>query len=85
MTAKNTLLLGTRKGLVTYRKNGQGKWTYDKTDFLGIPVTIATIDRNTGTWWALLDHGHWGCKMHRSPDGKNWEEVEAPKYPEGVV
>lgn len=83
MSVKNTLLLGTRKGLVVYQKNGQGKWTYDRTHFLGIPVTIATIDTNTNTWWALLDHGHWGCKIHRSKDGQTWEEIEAPKYPEG--
>ncbi len=83
MTVKNNLLLGTRKGLVVYRKNGQNKWTYDRPHFLGIPVTIATIDVNTGTWWALLDHGHWGCKVHRSSDGQTWEEIEAPKYPEG--
>ncbi len=81
--AQNILLLGTRKGLVTYRKNGSGQWNYDRTDFLGIPVTIATIDENTGYWWALLDHGHWGCKLHRSKDGREWEELEAPKYPDG--
>ena len=81
--ATPTLLLGTRKGLVTYTKNGTGQWTYDQTQFLGIPVTIATYDPNTGTHWALLDHGHWGTKLHRSQDGKDWEELEAPKYPEG--
>ena len=81
--AKDLLMIGTRKGLITYRKNGSGKWIYDNTEFLGIPVTIATIDENTGYWWALLDHGHWGCKLHRSKDGKSWEELEAPKYPDG--
>ena len=68
--SQNTLLLGTRKGLITYKKNNSGKWIYGDTHFLGIPVTIATIDVNTGYWWALLDHGHWGCKVHRSKDGK---------------
>jgi len=81
--AQQTLLIGTRKGLVTYRKNGSGQWAYDDTQFLGIPVTIATYDENTGAWWALLDHGHWGTKVHRSKDGKNWEELAAPKYPDG--
>ena len=79
----NTLLLGTRKGLVTYKKNGLGQWQYQDSQFIGIPVTIATYDENTSTWWALLDHGHWGTKVHRSTDGKTWEELEAPKYPEG--
>lgn len=77
------MLLGTRKGLITYRKSKSGSWLYDGTQFLGIPVSIATIDTNTGTWWAMLDHGHWGCKLHRSKDGLHWEELEAPKYPEG--
>ena len=78
MSVKNTLLLGTRKGLVVYQKNGQGKWTYDRTHFLGIPVTIATIDTNTNTWWALLDHGHWGCKIHRSKDGRPGKKLKLP-------
>lgn len=81
--AQELLLLGTRKGLVVFKKNAQGEFTYHKTDFLGVPVTIATIDHNTGYWWALLDHGHWGTKIHRSKDGVKWEELEAPKYPEG--
>ena len=42
------------------------------------------MDIHTNTWWACLDHGHWGCKIHRSLDeGKHWTEVEAPKYDEG--
>lgn len=81
--AQNILLLGTRKGLITYRKNVSGNWVYDNAQFLGIPVTIASYDEVTGTWWALLDHGHWGCKLHRSKDGKSWDELQAPKYPDG--
>ncbi len=81
--AEKIMLLGTRKGLVTYRKNAGGKWTYSNTQFLGIPVSMATFDGNTGTWWAMLDHGHWGCKLHRSVDGKVWQELEAPKFPDG--
>ncbi|NVJ46654.1 MAG: glycosyl hydrolase, partial [Cytophagia bacterium] len=83
MTQKNTLLVGTRKGLVVYKKDSSGQWKHYSTEFLGFPVTIAAIDENTGYWWAMLDHGHWGCKIHRSKDGKEWEELEAPKYPEG--
>jgi len=44
---------------------------------------LATVDEVTGDWWAMLDHGHWGCKLHRSRDGEKWEELEAQKYPEG--
>ncbi len=78
-----SLLLGTRKGLITYREEN-GHWKYQNTQFLGIPVSLATIDHQTGYWWALLDHGHWGCKLHRSKNGRDWEELEAPKYPEGT-
>ena len=79
----NYLLLGTRKGLIVYQKiNNQ--WKLLRTDFLGIPVSITYIDKQTNTWWACLDHGHWGVKLHRSLDeGKNWEEIKAPVYPEG--
>ncbi len=84
MTAKkDTLLLGTRKGLVIYRLQ-DGQWTYDNTHFLGIPVSYACVDPRNGYWWAGLDHGHWGCKLHYSTDqGGKWTEVTAPKYPEG--
>lgn len=81
---KNTLMLGTRKGLITYERNGQA-WKHRQVSFLGIPVSLTYVDPRTGTWWACLDHGHWGQKLHRSPDrGKTWEEVETPKFPEGT-
>lgn len=80
---KTTLLISTRKGLITYNYSNDGKWVYKNTSFLGIPVSLAYVDQDTDTWWACLDHGHWGCKLHRSTNrGANWEEVEAPKYPE---
>lgn len=81
---KSTLLLGTRKGLIAYRfKNG--KWSAENLSFEGVPVSIAYADERIGTWWACLDNGHWGVKLHRSPDrGKTWEEVPAPAYPEGA-
>ena len=80
---KNTLLIGTRKGLVIYKLVNE-KWKYQEVHFKGIPVSIAYVDERNGMWWACLDHGHWGVKLHRSNDlGKNWEEIPAPKYPEG--
>lgn len=80
---KTTLLISTRKGLIIYKYDDIGKWTYQSTCFLGIPVSLTYVDHDTNSWWACLDHGHWGCKLHRSSDaGKTWEEVEAPKYPE---
>ncbi len=82
--SKNLLFLSTRKGLILYRKSSDS-WNYHSTHFPGIPVTLSYIDKQTDTWWACLDHGHWGIKLHKSIDqGNNWEEVEAPKYPEGL-
>jgi len=82
---RNTLLLSTRKGLVIFRRKN-GTWKYDRTEFLAIPVSLAYEDRNTDTWWACLDHGHWGCKLHCSSDkGKTWREIDAPRYPEGAM
>jgi photosystem II stability/assembly factor-like uncharacterized protein len=80
---KSTLLLGTRKGFIAYRfKNG--KWQAENLSFEGVPVSIAYADERTGTWWACLDHGHWGVKLHRSADrGATWEELTAPAYPKG--
>ena len=77
-------MLGTRKGLVTYQRNGAG-WKLRDTSFLGIPVSLTHVDSRNGTWWACLDHGHWGQKLHKSNDeGKTWTEVEAPKFAEGM-
>ena len=80
---KSTILLGTRKGLIAYRSRN-GRWQVENLSFEGQPVSIAYADPRDGTWWACLDHGHWGVKLHRSADrGGNWTEVPSPAYPEG--
>jgi hypothetical protein len=80
---KKTILLGTRKGLIAYRFRN-GRWETGNLSFEGQPVSIAYADPRDGTWWACLDHGHWGVKLHRSPDrGATWTEVPAPAFPEG--
>jgi photosystem II stability/assembly factor-like uncharacterized protein len=80
---KSTVLLGTRKGFIAYNLKNN-KWQVENISFDGVPVSIAFADQRTGTWWASLDHGHFGVKLHRSKDrGKTWEEVTAPAYPEG--
>jgi hypothetical protein len=39
-------------------------------------------DCRDGTLYAALDHGHFGVKLHRSPDGgETWEELACPEYP----
>ena len=80
----NHLLLGTRKGLVVYQLKNK-KWTYQTVHFMGIAVSLVYVDERTNTWWACLDHGHWGIKLHRSTNhGQDWTELAAPKYPEGM-
>ena len=79
----NKLLVGTRKGLLIFGQNG-GDWSIESTHFEGVHVNYAVHDPRSDMLWACLDHGHWGCKLHRSRDlGESWEEVEAPKYPVG--
>jgi photosystem II stability/assembly factor-like uncharacterized protein len=81
--AAQRLLLGTRKGLLQFERNGQG-WKLVRESFPGAPVPYALHDRRTDTLWASLDYGHWGSKLHRSRDGgETWEEIAAPVYPEG--
>ncbi|MCA9311512.1 MAG: hypothetical protein KDA21_09930, partial [Phycisphaerales bacterium] len=83
--SRDHLVLGTRKGvIIAERRNGDWHITHDGLH--GIPVPYATLDPRTGTLWATLDHGHWGQKLNRSRDmGRTWEEVTAPKYPEGAM
>lgn len=80
------ILLGTRKGLIILKEATSGEWTIAREVFPGIPISHACLDRRTGTLWAGLDNGHWGAKLQRSKDGgETWEEVPAPKYPEGAT
>ncbi len=81
-SSKTTLLLGTRKGLIVYKKDASG-WKYHKEYFDGIPISYAIGDKDQKHWWACEDHGHWGCKLQKSQDqGNTWEELTAPKYNE---
>jgi hypothetical protein len=78
------MILSTRKGLIVFERNQYGKWKHSHTSFLGFPVSYAFVNEIDGKWWACLDHGHWGCKLHVSTDeGTSWTEVAAPTYPEG--
>src|SRR5476651_2260350 len=79
------MLVATRKGLLTLaRKNGG--WAIARTDFPGIPVTAALRDARDGTLYAMLKHGHFGAKLHRSEDdGHSWTELPAPAFPAGAA
>lgn len=79
------LLLGTRKGLLTYERQGS-EWRFCRESFRAQTVNYAMVDPRTGTRWAALDHGHWGTKLHRSTDGgESWQEIALPTYPDGAV
>lgn len=83
---KNKLLVATRKGLIIFQRDPVSKWKVLSAHFNGIPVSMVYEDPRDGTWWVSLDHGHWGIKLHKSKDkGNTWEEVQAPKYPEGTL
>ena len=75
------MLVATRKGLLTLARKGGG-WSIARTDFPGIPVTAALRDARDGTLYAVLKHGHFGTKLHRSDDeGATWQELTAPAFP----
>lgn len=77
------LFLGTRKGLLRYDPSAGG-WSLTRVSFRGVPVESVLVDPRTGHVFAGLDHGHWGCKLHRSVDGgETWTELKTPAYPEG--
>lgn len=74
------LLVATRKGLfMLERASG---WRVRHATFLGDRVSMTLVDGRDGTWYAALDHGHFGCKLHRSEDrGATWAEITTPAYP----
>ncbi|PJF39447.1 MAG: glycosyl hydrolase [Phototrophicales bacterium] len=81
----DTIILGTRKGLILIEYDGQGSRLVHEA-FPAQNVSHAMHDPRNDTMWACLDHGHWGTKLHRSRDGgETWEEIPAPKYPDGAA
>lgn len=80
MTA-DSLLLATRKGLLTLARERDG-WRVTDTAFAGVPVTSVLADARDGARYAALKHGHFGAKLHRSDDrGRTWTEVAMPAFP----
>lgn len=75
------MLVATRKGLLTLVRKA-GTWSLARTGFAGIPVTAALHDPRDGTLYAMLKHGHFGSKFHRSNDnGASWQELPVPAFP----
>lgn len=77
------LLVSSRKGLFVLHRR-QDAWHIGETAFLGDNVALATVDPRDGSWYAALDLGHFGCKLHRSKDqGRSWTEIAVPAFSEG--
>jgi hypothetical protein len=74
------LLISTRKGLFVAEPAREG-YRVARGSFIGDNVTLTLADPRGG-WYAALDHGHFGVKLHRSDDrGETWTEIAAPAYP----
>jgi photosystem II stability/assembly factor-like uncharacterized protein len=70
------LLISTRKGLFVAEGGA-----VTRGHFIGDNVTLTMVDPRGG-WYAALDHGHFGVKLHRSDDrGVTWRELASPAYP----
>jgi photosystem II stability/assembly factor-like uncharacterized protein len=77
----STLLVCTRKGLFVVEGEGASA-RITRSTFVGDNVSLAMVDRRDGSWYAVLDHGHFGVKLHRSGDrGETWTEIATPAYP----
>ena len=77
----STALVATRKGLFTVEGRGDAA-RLDRALFLGDNVMLTLVDRRDGAWYAVLNHGHFGPKLHRSDDrGATWTELAVPAYP----
>jgi hypothetical protein len=77
------VLASTRKGLFEIVR-GTGGWRVARTSFLGDNVTGCLADPRDGAWYAALDLGHFGVKLHVSRDqGRTWTELPTPAYAEG--
>jgi hypothetical protein len=75
------LLASTRKGLFVLERGAGGGWRIARHAFAGDNVACALHDARDGAWYASLDLGHFGVKLHRSDDaGATWTELPAPAY-----
>jgi hypothetical protein len=76
----DTLLISTRKGLFALDRDTD-MWRITNKSFLGDNVALALADPRDGSWYAVLDLGHFGCKLQRSIDrGKTWQERAVPTF-----
>lgn len=77
------LLVSTRKGLFVLER-GSGEWRIARREFLGDNVALAMSDPRDGSWYVVLDLGHFGNKLQRSTDrGGTWSECAVPAFGDG--
>jgi len=75
-----SILISTRKGLFVAEPQGSS-YRVTRGSFIGDNVSFTMVDPRGG-WYAALDHGHFGVKVHRSDDrGATWTEIATPAYP----
>jgi hypothetical protein len=75
------LHVATRKGLFVVEGVGASAAVVS-AHFVGDNVPLTASDPRDGAWYAVLDHGHFGIKLHRSDDvGATWDEIAVPEYP----
>ena len=75
------LLIATRKGLFILAR-GARSWAIAAHHFKGEPVSQVLADARDGSWYAALNLGHFGTKLHKSTDqGNSWVEITAPSFP----
>lgn len=75
------LFVSTRKGLFRFQRIGS-EWAQTYVAFLGQPVTAFLADPRSGNWYAALNLGHFGAKLHRSTNqGATWDELAVPSLP----
>jgi hypothetical protein len=76
------LFVATRKGLFTVQRSAGG-WQIARAAFLADNLPIVLPDSRDGAVYAAIQHGHFGAKLHRSPDGgETWKEIAVPAFPE---
>lgn len=72
--------VATRKGWFEFSKSNN-QWIISKSAFAGSPVSMTLAKESSDTYYAALDHGHFGVKLHRSDDaGQSWTEINCPQY-----
>ena len=73
----NTVLVSTRKGLFVVER-ATDSWNIAQHAFPGDNIALTSIDPRDGSWYAVLDLGHFGNKLQRSTDrGRTWSECAA--------